>query len=293
MQFKDLLAGIAIMVIWGFNFAVIKLGVNQIDPLLLTGLRFLFAAIPAVFFVRRPDVSWRYLIGYGLVFGVGVWGMMTWSIEAGISAGMAGLLLQFNVLLGLLVGWLLLKERLKLRQAIGALVALSGLFLSVQLNDGSISAAGIVLVAIAAVCWTLTSVLVKSAKTPHVFAFMIWGMLFAPIPLFALSIASHGFDSLLQLPQHLNAPALFSVLFQAYPTTLLGYWVFNRLLVKYPLSTVAPLTLLVPVFGLIGGVVFYQEAMGSQKILACVLVIGGLAISQIAWQKLFKRQMVP
>ena len=94
----DLSIGIAIMCLWGFNFSVIKLGVNNLDPLVLTALRFFFAAVPLVFFIKKPAVKWRYLIAYGLTFGVGVWGMATWSIDAGLSAGMTSLLLNLSVI---------------------------------------------------------------------------------------------------------------------------------------------------------------------------------------------------
>ena len=109
MNKRDLLLGIFVMIVWGLNFSVIKLGVNEIDPLLLTALRFSLAVIPAIFFVKRPQVKWRYLVAYGMTFAIGVWGMATWSIQAGLSAGMASVLLQMNVVISLLVGYFLLK----------------------------------------------------------------------------------------------------------------------------------------------------------------------------------------
>lgn len=69
-----------------------------------------------------------------------------------------------------------------------------------------------------------------------------------------------------------------AVVFQAYPTTLFGYWVWNRLLIRYPLSTTAPLTLLVPVFALISGYFMYDEVLGSAQILACVLFFVGIGL---------------
>ena len=94
------------------------------------------------------------------------------------------------------------------------------------------------------------------------------------------------------MTSELNSRVIFSVLFQAYPTTLLGYWVWYRLLMKYPLSTVAPLTLLVPIFGLLGGALFYQEQIGLVKAFACFMVLSGLLfgllkINFASLQKLF------
>jgi drug/metabolite transporter (DMT)-like permease len=290
MSLRDLLLGVLVMVVWGLNFSVIKLGVSEIDPLLLTALRFTLATIPAVFLVKRPNVKWRYLVAYGLIFGVGVWGMATWSIEAGLSAGMASVLLQMNVVIGLFLGYALLKESISRMKLIGSLVAISGLGLSLSVTDGSVTFTGLLLILLAALSWSLASIIIKKAGTKQVFAFSIWAMLFAPLPLFAIAFYRQGGEQFLQLSQHLNANVIFSVLFQAYPVTLLGYWVWNRLLVKYPLSTVAPLTLLVPVFGLIGGALFYQEQIGAVKAVACLLVIGGLLIGLLKPSMLKMRQ---
>ncbi|WP_413700845.1 EamA family transporter [Psychromonas sp. KJ10-10] len=128
--------------------------------------------------------------------------------------------------------------------------------------------------------------------TKQVFAFSIWAIAFAPLPLFLIVFLQSGSEPFIVLTSELNSRVIFSVLFQAYPTTLLGYWVWNRLLMKYPLSTVAPLTLLVPIFGLLGGALFYQEQIGLVKALSCFMVINGLLIGLLRFnymplQKLF------
>ena len=281
MNNRDLLLGIFVMIVWGLNFSVIKLGVNEIDPLLLTALRFSLAVIPAIFFVKRPQVKWRYLVAYGMTFAMGVWGMATWSIQAGLSAGMASVLLQMNVVISLFVGYFLLKENVNTMKIIGSIVAMIGLALSVSVTDGSVTTLGLTLILIAALSWSITSIIVKRAGTKEVFAFSIWGMLFAPLPLFIFAFLQSSPEQVLTINSFFNGAVIFSVLFQAYPVTLFGYWVWNRLLVKYPLSTVAPLTLLVPIFGLLGSAIFYQEQVGTVKAVACLLIITGLIIGLV------------
>lgn len=281
MKKNDLILGILVMIVWGLNFSVIKLGVSEIDPLLLTALRFTLAILPAIFFVKKPDVSWWYLIVYGWLFAIGVWGMATWSIQAGLSAGMASVLLQMNVVFGLFLGYLLLKESIAINKVIGCLLGLAGLLISLTVTDGSVTQSGLLLILCAALSWSLASITVKKAGTKQVFAFSLWAMVFAPIPLFIIVYCQSGNDAFIQLAEQFNGRVIFSVLFQAYPVTLLGYWIWNRLLVTYPLTTVAPLTLLVPVFGLLGGVLFYQEEVGLIKLIACLCVISGIFIGFI------------
>jgi len=281
MKKNDLILGIIVMVIWGLNFSVIKLGVNEIDPLLLTALRFTLATIPAIFFVKKPNVSWVYLIAYGWLFAIGIWGMATWSIQAGLSAGMASVLLQMNVVFGLFLGYFLLKEALPIKKVIGSAIALAGLLLSLTVTDGSVTQTGLMLILCAALAWSLASITVKKAATKQIFAFSLWAMACAPLPLFLIVYFQSGSDPFLQLSTQFNQRVIFSVLFQAYPVTLLGYWIWNRLLITYPLTTVAPLTLLVPIFGLLGGVLFYQEEVGVVKLIASLFVISGILIGFI------------
>ena len=283
MKLKDFALLFALMALWGLNFSVIKLGVNNIDPLMLTALRFTFAVFPLVFFIKRPNVQWRYLIVYGLSFGVGVWGLTTLSIRLGLSAGMASLLLDMSVVSSLLVGYFVLKEKLTFNKLLGAGLALIGLFIIMQADGGVITTSGLVLVLLASVCWSVNGVIVKWANTRDIFAFNVWGMLFAPAPLISLAVMLNGTGVITTLLSEFNQSALFSVLFQAYPTTLLGYWLWNKMIVKYSISSVAPMTLLVPVFGILGGYWFYDEVISFSQIVAGGLILAGLFISQMTW----------
>ncbi len=110
------------------------------------------------------------------------------------------------------------------------------------------------------------------------FAFSLWGMLFAPVPLLGLAVFLPGPVVLTDSIEAWNWQVSFSVIFQAYPTTLFGYWVWNKLLVKYPMSTATPLTLLVPVFGLIGGYVVFEETMSLMQTLASLLILAGILV---------------
>ncbi|MCL6415268.1 EamA family transporter [Aestuariirhabdus sp. Z084] len=282
MTARDLLITLALMALWGFNFSAIKLGADRIDPMVLTALRFSFAIFPVIFFIPRPSVATGYLVAYGLTFGVGIWGMMVWSIQMGVSAGMAGLLMDMSLISSMLLGYWVLKERIALKQWIGAALAVIGLMICLMLTDGSVPINGLPLCLIAAFSWSLMSLIVKKSGTTQVFAFSVWGMAFAPLPLALLAYLFHGAEAFTALPGQFSKEVWFSILFQAYPTTLLGYWIWNRMTLKYPLSTMAPFTLLTPVFGLIGSHYFFAEQVSTLKLLAFVCILGGLAISQ--WQ---------
>lgn len=278
MKKNDLILAVFVMAIWGFNFSMIKMGITNVHPLIATAARFAFAVIPAIFFIARPNVAWRYLVSYGLVFGVGIWGMASWSITAGLSSGMSSVLLSSNVLIGMAVGLFVFKEKSSPRKLMGALLAMVALLVLVSATNGNITASGLMLIMIAAISWTLMGVIVKASKTKQAFAFNVWGMLFAPVPLVLFATALHGEQILWQAYENWDMNTTIAVAFQAYPTTLFGYWVWNRTLIKYPLSTAAPLTLLVPVFALISGYFMYDEVLSVPQIIASTLFLIGIGL---------------
>ncbi|NNA56158.1 EamA family transporter [Pseudomonas koreensis] len=278
MKARHLLLAIAITAIWGANFSVIKLGLTSVDPFILAGIRFTLCALPAIFFIAKPDVPWRYIMGYGLVFGIGLWGVVNLGIESGLSAGIASLVLQFSAFFTILLGSWLFKESISRFQYAGMGLALCGLLSIVSIVDGTVTAAGLTLVLLGAVAWSAANVINKKAKTTQVFAFLVWSSAFSPIPLFALDYAVNGSTGYSALVNQLDYRAVLSILFQVYPNTLFGYWVWNSLLKRYPVSTVAPLSLLVPVFGLLGSAMIFNETLSLNKIIAVVLIVSGLGV---------------
>src|SRR5438132_1680539 len=91
------LLAIAVALVWGTNFAIIKIALAHLPPLLLATLRFVFAFIPAVFFLKRPPVQWRYLAAYGVLIGAGQFGLLYLAMERDISPGLASLVIQMQV----------------------------------------------------------------------------------------------------------------------------------------------------------------------------------------------------
>lgn len=282
MQFRDLLLAVTVMVIWGFNFSMIKLGVSDVNPLVATGARFALAAIPMVLFISKPDTKWLYVVSYGMVFGVGVWGMASWSIVAGLSSGMSSVLLTTNVIFGMLVGVLVLKESLTRRKLMGGLLATIAVGLSIANTNGNVTLLGVLLIMISAVSWVVMSIIIKASKTQKPFAFSVWGMLVAPLPLISLAIFIHGAEVIANSWNNWSWSTSAAVMFQAYPTSLFGYWVWNKMLLKYPLSVISPLHLLVPLVALISGYAVYDESLSVTQLVSCALYLVGIALIVIA-----------
>lgn len=279
MSIKDFSLAILITAIWGINFSVIKIGLTSLDPFILTGIRFLLCALPMVFFIKKPDVSIIYVALYGLVFGVGLWGMVTLGIYFGVSAGVASLVLQMSAFITVTMGVLFLKDKIDRIKISGFVIAIFGLFFIITLTDGSITYIGLTLIILGAFSWSTANIIVKKSGAKKMFSFIIWSSLFSPLPLFLLAYLTQEQSIFIDFFSSLDEKALFSIIFQVYPTTLFGYWIWNLLIKKYDVSKVAPLSLLVPIFGFLGSFIIFNESLGSGKVIACVLIVSGLLVS--------------
>ena len=278
MNAKEFGLAVLVTAIWGTNFSFIKLGLSAIDPFLLAAMRFFFCAVPAIFFVKRPPIAWRYLVGYGLSFGVLQWGMVYAAIQFGLSAGLASVITQTAVFFTMLFGVLFFKEKLSAPLVVGTLIAFCGVGLIFFYTDDSTTVLGLSLRLGGAMGWALANVVVKKSEATDMFGFMIWSSVVAPLPLLALSLAFSGTAGIRASITHFDLIALASLLFQVYPTTLLGYSIWNHLLTKYSVSTVAPLALLVPVFGMLGSVIIFKEGLPAYKLAAIGLIFSGLLV---------------
>ena len=287
MKPSEWLLAAFVAAIWGLNFSFIKLGVAHIDPLLLAALRFALAAFPLLLWVERLTIAWRWLIAYGLAFGVGTWGGVSWALRAGLAPGLAAWLLQSSAFLTPLLAWLWLGEALSRRQRQGALVAGLG-FIVVLLcsaEPGS-TVLGLGLMLLAAASLSLANVIVRRSGARAMLALMVWSSLFAAPALLALAIAIQGLAPLQALPaQLLSQPmALLSLAFQVYPSTLFGYWVWNTLIARHGAGTVAPVALLVPVFALAFSALIFGTRPGPGQSLGMVLIAVGLVLAATRWR---------
>ncbi|MFD9813577.1 EamA family transporter [Streptomyces sp. NPDC059080] len=280
MPLSKFLGAVLVMVIWGVNFAIIDIGLRSFDPYLLASLRFLLAAVPAVFFFKRPNVPWRYLLLYGLFFGIGQFGLLFAGMDLGFSAGLASVVMQLQAFwtIGLAAG--LMGERVSPRFLVGFVVAGGGMGLVAAVTDGSVTAAGTVMVVGASLSWAVANLIIKKAQPENALAFTVWASLVPPVPMFLLSLGLGGWGTVEHSFTTMGWTGLGSLLYMVYPTILFGFALWGHLLRTYRTSRVAPLTLLVPIFGMASSMLLLGEPLGAMKATAITLVILGLVLNQ-------------
>lgn len=279
LPLSHLLAALAVVAVWGTNFVVIRWGLDAFPPLTFAALRFTFAVLPAVFFLKRPAVSWRRLALYGALIGVGQFGMLYIAMTHWISPGLASLVVQTQAFFTIGLALLLTRERLRSFQVGALALAAAGLAWLMAHVNAEVTPLGLGLVLIAALSWAGGNTVQRAAGPVNALAFVVWSSLFAVPPLFVLAFALEGWPTIAQAAAHAGAGAWAAVLWQSVGNTLFGYAVWGWLLARHPASVVAPLALLVPIFGMGASAVLLGEPLTSWKLTAAVLVLGGLALN--------------
>lgn len=270
---------VLVAALWGFNFVVIKLGLDNFPPLLFSALRFLFAAVPLVFFIPKPDVSWRIIIGIGLVLGVVKFSFLFIGIKVGVPPGLASLLLQSQAFFTVLLAFLVFGARPRPLQIGGMAIAFSGIALIGSSIDGNFTLTGLALAIAAAIAWAFSNMLMKKAGNVPMLNLMVWVSLVPPIPLLVISVLFEGLDRDLAAITHISLTGAAAVLFVAYVATIFGFAIWGAMISRYGVSTVAPFSLLVPVFGMSSSALFLGEAFGPLRMVAAALIVAGLMMN--------------
>jgi O-acetylserine/cysteine efflux transporter len=277
---SHLLLALAIVAVWGTNFVVIKISLESFPPFLFAALRFVFAFLPAVFFLPRPKVSWVNLCVYGLAVGVGQFGILYFAIDGNISPGLASLVVQTQVFFTIGSAMLFAKEQLKLYQAVAVAIAMTGLGIIAVHTDATTTFLGLALVVFAGFSWGVANTASRRAGAINMLSYVVWASAFAIPPLLLISwIFEGGWDSMYVSLTSAPTGAWLGVLWQSWGNTLFGYGAWAWLLSKHPAAAVAPAPLLVPIFGMGSAAFFLSEPLPLWKILAAGIVILGLMVN--------------
>jgi O-acetylserine/cysteine efflux transporter len=291
LTFADALLALAIVVIWGTNFVIARIALNILPPLFFATLRFTFVLLPLVFVLPRPrtevapgqTVSWRNLAGYGFFIGMGQFGLLFIAMNGTISPGLASLVVQMQVFFTVALSMLRNRERLRPHQLAAFALAMAGMALIMAHNGDGATVTGVILTLGAAVSWALGNQIAKEAGAANFVAYVVWASLFSVPPLLAASLLLEGWPAILSGVRNAGIGTWAIVLWQAAGNTLFGYACWAWLLSRYPAATIAPLSLLVPVFGFAASALWLGEPLQGWKIAAAGLVMAGLAVN-LLWR---------
>ena len=295
MSVSHVLQALLVVLIWGVNFVVIRWGLNEVPPFLLAAARFSLVVFPAIFFIKKPNVPWRWLIAYGWFNSFGQFALLFWAMKVGMPAGLASVVHQAQVFFTLIFSVLILQQRTQITQWLGLMIAVMGLALiAYGKNAGTpvgmqMTSLGLVLNLLGAASWAIGNVVVSAMRRagiqPEPFGLVIWSSLIPIVPFLLISglFERHVYPDWQAISWH----SMVSALYLAWAATLLGYGLWSRLLSQYEPNWVAPFTLLVPVVGLLTAWLVLGERLNQWQLWGSACLLIGLAVNVLglrAWR---------
>ena len=274
--------GVFCMLIWGFNFVMIKIGLDGVPPLLFTAERFVLACLPALFLPRPSGLTWPRLIGISSFLFLGQYVFLFVAMSHGMPPGLASITLQIQAFLTMIIATLTLGERPEARQVFGAVLAFLGLgVIAATTGSGTdIPLLAIGLVFVAALSWATGNVLLKRAGPGAgggTLAGVAWLSLVPPLPALALSLIFETPERVMASITHMTMMSVVALFYIVALSTWLGFIIWGKLMALYPASTVAPFTLLVPFFGASFSALVLGESFAPMRLIGAALIVAGLA----------------
>ncbi len=285
---RDLLLTLAIVAVWGYTFVPIKVALREVPPFALVSVRFAMAALPLVFFIRRPAMPWRYIVGYGIAIGVLQFGLLFLGMKLGMPAGLSSLVIQLQVFFTIGLAVVLDGDRLQRHNLVGAGIAIAGVALLAAHKLGAGESGtfiGFLLVIASGLAWAAGNIIAKRGAgehAPDMFALVVWSSLVPPLPLAVLSYALEGGPAAVNAVVGASAMVWACLAVMAYGATLFGFGSWNALLHRYPTALISPFGLLIPVSGIASGVLFLGETLAPLQIAGVALVFAGLVVNTYA-----------
>jgi O-acetylserine/cysteine efflux transporter len=267
---------VGIMMIWGLNFVVAKLALAEMPAIFTMSLRFALVAILLLPFVKMPsrqDMKAIALLGFtlgGLHFSSMFTGMKN------LDAGLAAISTQSQVPFAALLSAVILKDYPGWRRWTGMGLAFFGIWLA---TGGAVSGAApfyVGLVLFASFMWAVANFQFKSLTHIDGFTLNAYTALWS-VP---FQIAFSAMLETGQIEAFVNASwrAYAGVVFMSVMITICTYWMWYRMLRRYSVNVTMPYTLLVPVFGVMAGVIFNGDDLGWRMIAGTAATIAGVAI---------------
>lgn len=288
VNLRDRLLAATVAVLWGGNFLAIHVGLQHFPPLFLAALRFAVIAVPVILFVPRPRVPLRWMLAYGLGFGTVQFVFLFVAMDVGMPTGLASLVLQASAPFTVLLGGLLLRERIGPRQVVGIGLAVLGLAAIAVARAQTAALLPVLLTLLGALGWAFGNLASRLALAPvdgvapGALRVTLWMSVVPPLPLLAMSWLTEGpaagRDALRAAVTPEGLPGLAALAYLVLLATVLGGGIWTSLMRRHAAGVVAPYSLLVPVVGMGLAAAVLGERPTAVELVAAAVIVGGVLL---------------
>lgn len=269
------LIAISINLIWGSMFIAATIGLEEFPPILFTGIRFsLLTLILARFLPVTRDLI-RPLLKIGFVMGAGAYFTLYMSIALAENSGSIAVFSKLEVPFALILGVILLKERIGPRQIVGTVIALIGALL-ISFDPAALDELpALFWMAASAAFSAYTLILIRQLDAVHPLTITAWvSLIGAPVLLLTSLVFESGQQ---QVVLDASATGWIALVYTAIMSSLVAHSGMYYLLQRYPVAQVTPFSLLSPIFAVIGGVIILNDQVTTSLIIGGMLILCGVA----------------
>ena len=279
MTLKHLLYAVTATFIWGFSFVAVKYAQHQFPLIFLVGFRFLAIGLLMIPFVPRPQKhEWKPVAIVAITFGFLNYTLLYIGLK-GVSASTGALVHQISVPLIAFGGYFMLKEKITKWIVLGVTIALLGVFIIMGKPSGN-DRFLYILILLASACFSaLGNIFTKKYGPFNPSMLNGWTSIMAAPLLLLASFTLE--DGQIQSLQHADLMGWICVIFTILCSGILAFTLWYSLLNQYPVSKLAPLSLLSPFFAVVSSVIVLGEQLTPQLIIGGLCTIAGVAIVQI------------
>ncbi len=264
-----------VMILWGLNFVAAKFGYRDFEPMFMLSLRFLAMGALLVPFVAVPRGKMGHVLGLSFTLGSLHFGIMFTGI-AGVDAAVAAVAIQLQVPFASILAAILFRDYLGWRRLLGMVGAFVGIALIAGEPRMESSLFHLGLIVLASLIFATSNIQVKAMGNAPPLGVLGWSSLFAAPQLFVLSLIFE--DNQWADLQAAGVHGWGAVAYMTVCVGLIGYGFWYSLIPRYAMNQIMPFTLLVPVFGVMGGVWILGEDMTWQTMAGAALTLVGVAV---------------
>ncbi len=279
MNVKGILLVLLVVSIWGINFSVTKIGLEELPPILFLAVRFLIV-VPFAFFTPFPNTSIFNVIGVGFFLGIVKYFLLDIALKTEAPAGLSSLIMQAQIFFTIGFSILFFKETITKIQVFGVFLSTIGFGFFFLNIGGNITLIGLILVLLSAFSWSISNLIMKNIRGVNLLNFIIWTCLVPPLPLFILSYFIETSDPITVI---MNATdnVWWALAFNTYIATLLAFAIWGWLLKTYSAADVTPFALLIPVVGIITSNLLLGESLSFVEKIGGIFIMFGLVFCSL------------
>ena len=275
---------IVLTLVWGCNWPVLKMGVEELAPLTFRGMTLPFAALGLLLVsrlsgesIRLPKTLWPRVAVLAL-FNIACWnGFVLFGVQQ-LPAGRSAILAYTMPIWATMIATLVLHESLSRRKLFGLVLGVSGMAVLIGEQIAVVRTApfGVLMILVAAITWAFGTVLLRKWQPPVAQNTLTgWMMLLGWLP---LAVAAPFLDPqpLTSELGRLSARGWFAIAYNVFLAGTLAHWAWFTLARTLPVAVSSLSSLPVPVVGVFSGIVLLGERPGVQEWIALALVVAAL-----------------